>query len=313
MTVTTTVLSLGAGVQSTTIALLAIDGFIPKPEHAIFADTGWEPAAVYDHLDRLEVVLADAGITLHRVSAGNIRDDALAPGHRYASMPIYLKSAPTDKNKKGHGIGRRQCTNEYKLTPIKEKIRELLGGQVGTSATGRRTVGRVPAGKYAINYVGISADEAGRIKPSDVKYMRRIDPLVDLLPTPWTRAACVAYLSERWPDPVPRSACIGCPFHRNSEWRHMRDNAPAEWADAIDFDEAIRNGIHNERRAWRGELYLHDQRVPLRLADIDKPEPASSQASFFDDPRGCSPFGCQRSEHTDQPGINIAIAPALSP
>ncbi len=48
------VLSLGAGVQSTTLALMAAHGEIgPMPDCAIFADTGWEPAAVYEHLDWL--------------------------------------------------------------------------------------------------------------------------------------------------------------------------------------------------------------------------------------------------------------------
>lgn len=37
-------LSLGAGVQSTTMALMAAHGEIgPMPDCAIFADTGWEP------------------------------------------------------------------------------------------------------------------------------------------------------------------------------------------------------------------------------------------------------------------------------
>jgi hypothetical protein len=45
------ILSLGAGVQSTTMALMAAVGEIAdKPDAAIFADTGWEPKAVYDHL-----------------------------------------------------------------------------------------------------------------------------------------------------------------------------------------------------------------------------------------------------------------------
>lgn len=47
-------LSLGAGVQSTTMALMATHGEIgPMPDCAIFADTGWEPKAVYKHLDWL--------------------------------------------------------------------------------------------------------------------------------------------------------------------------------------------------------------------------------------------------------------------
>lgn len=45
------IISLGAGVQSTTMALMAAHGAItPMPDCAIFADTGWEPIAVYDHL-----------------------------------------------------------------------------------------------------------------------------------------------------------------------------------------------------------------------------------------------------------------------
>lgn len=45
------ILSLGAGVQSTTLALMAAHGEIgAMPDCAIFADTGWEPKAVYEHL-----------------------------------------------------------------------------------------------------------------------------------------------------------------------------------------------------------------------------------------------------------------------
>ena len=45
-------LSLGAGVQPTTLDLMAAHGAVgPMPDCAIFADTGWEPRAVYEHLD----------------------------------------------------------------------------------------------------------------------------------------------------------------------------------------------------------------------------------------------------------------------
>ncbi|MGB5093359.1 MAG: hypothetical protein WBN97_08640, partial [Parvibaculum sp.] len=43
--------ALGAGVQSTTLALMAAHGEIgPMPDCTIFADTGWVPQAVYEHL-----------------------------------------------------------------------------------------------------------------------------------------------------------------------------------------------------------------------------------------------------------------------
>src|SRR5256885_15710837 len=60
--------SLGAGVQSTTMLLLANHGELPGPpvDAAIFADTGWEPAAVYAHLAWLERV---SEVPIIRVSA----------------------------------------------------------------------------------------------------------------------------------------------------------------------------------------------------------------------------------------------------
>ncbi|MBP2230768.1 3'-phosphoadenosine 5'-phosphosulfate sulfotransferase (PAPS reductase)/FAD synthetase, partial [Azospirillum agricola] len=52
------VLSLGAGVQSTTLALMAATAEVgPMPDCAIFADTEWEPHGVYEHLDWLETQL----------------------------------------------------------------------------------------------------------------------------------------------------------------------------------------------------------------------------------------------------------------
>jgi 3'-phosphoadenosine 5'-phosphosulfate sulfotransferase (PAPS reductase)/FAD synthetase len=82
------VLSLGAGVQSTTLALMAARGEIEAPDCAIFADTGWEPRAVYEHLDRLEDALP---YPVYRVSAGNLRDDIEAKNSarsgRFAAVP----------------------------------------------------------------------------------------------------------------------------------------------------------------------------------------------------------------------------------
>lgn len=117
-------LSLGAGVQSTTLALMAADGILPGLNGAIFADTSWEPRRVYDHLDRLATVLDAAGIPLYRVSAGNLRADAIDPQHRYASVPYFVRNSDGSE-----GMGRRQCTSEYKLSPINRKVRKLLGAE----------------------------------------------------------------------------------------------------------------------------------------------------------------------------------------
>ena len=100
-------LSLGAGVQSTTCLILSAEGILPKIDFAAFADTGMEPRAVYENLDRLEREVArPAGIEIVRVKQGDIRDDALDPyaGH-YAQMPLYIRG----RDGRPHMM-RRACT-----------------------------------------------------------------------------------------------------------------------------------------------------------------------------------------------------------
>src|SRR5262245_43068003 len=96
-------------------------GELPKIDHAIFADTGWEPRAVYDHLAWLEQEARVHGIEVHRVSAGDLRADALSGqvvggrkqgGKRFASMPLFTLT------NEGLGQVRRQCTSHYKIEPI---------------------------------------------------------------------------------------------------------------------------------------------------------------------------------------------------
>ena len=147
------VLSLGAGVQSTVLALMAERGEygLDKPDFAIFADTGWEPRAVYDHLEWLEEQLS---FEVVRVSAGNIRDniiEGVAPdGHKFLGIPAFTVN-PDGSN--GRLI--RQCTSDYKLDPIHAHLRNHLGIQQGR---------RAPKHKGVEMWLGISVDEATTAK-----------------------------------------------------------------------------------------------------------------------------------------------------
>lgn len=232
------VISLGAGWQSTALTLLAVDGYFgPAPSIAIFADTGWEPRAVYEHLDRLEEYLGDR-LLIRRVSAGNIREDALADGHKFASMPLYVR----DRHGKKQQL-KRQCTREYKVAPIRKEIRKLLG----VSGTPR-------AGSVEL-WMGISTDEAHRMKPSPVKFITHRYPLIE---AGISRQDCQRINREHGFTDVPKSACIGCPCMDNSRWFEMKRDRPEEWADAVDFDRQIRN-----LRDRHGTAYLHRRAIPL--------------------------------------------------
>jgi hypothetical protein len=293
-------LSLGAGVQSTTLLLLSAQGILPKLDGAIFSDTGWEPRAVYEHLERVDAEIAQpAGIPIYRVSAGNIRQDALDPEHRFASMPLFIKNPDG-----GDGMTRRQCTSEYKLKPIKAQVRQLLGYPHPKP---------VPRGLHAEQWIGISRDEFGRAKDSGIQYLKSEHPLLYMDGAAdgnegWTRDDCIRYLRANGWGSTPKSACIGCPFHGNAQWRSLRDHNPEEWADAVAFDHAIRSGNANGKPLL-GEAYLHRSRRPLDQAPIDRVtahEWGKQQTDVFGqiadveledgDPDGCSPWTC-RSGH----------------
>lgn len=220
------VLSLGAGVQSTTVLLLALDGRIAPYDEIVFADTGDEPAAVYEHLDRLDKVA-----TISRVSRGRLSDTATSS---YVPIPVF----------DGHGgMGNRQCTNQYKLRPIRQHLRKLKATRVDLS-------------------VCISTDEYLRAKDSGLKWCVNTFPLLDLR---WSRDDCQTYLADRWAWPVPRSACVYCPLRPDRQFIDLRENHPDDWARAVAFDESLRINGHGS--------YVHHSERPLAEAVL-RPEDA---------------------------------------
>jgi 3'-phosphoadenosine 5'-phosphosulfate sulfotransferase (PAPS reductase)/FAD synthetase len=265
---TVRVLNLGAGVQSSTLALLASRGEfgLEKPDCAIFADTGWESGATYKFLDWLEPQLA---FPVHRVRATEtgLRSDMVAAtkGKRSAGVPLYTESDG------GGGTLRRICTTEYKIQPIERKIRELLGVAKGK---------RVPKEIWVEQWFGISKDEIYRIKESNQGWIKRRWPLVFELG--WSRSDCLRWWEKQGLPVPPRSACIGCPYHSDKEWREMKDRRPDEWADAVEFDGIIRTGT----RGTTQKCYLHKSRKPLEMADLSTAEDHGQLSLFMDECEG---------------------------
>lgn len=242
------VLSLGAGVQSTTLLLMMIEGEIPIADHAIFADTGWEPKAVYEHLDYLKPMMETAGIKLHIVSKGNIRNDFLDGTTRFASMPLHIKNKDGKK-----GMIRRQCTNEYKLQPIMKKQRELAGLKKGQRSKEH----------LITTVIGISYDESQRMRDPAFSWIQNEYPLVE---RKITRQDCFKWNESRNYKKPPRSACIGCPFKSQEEWRLLKQ-MPVEWADAVDFDNNLRQTERIIKR-FDGQAFLHSSHKPLAEVDL---------------------------------------------
>ena len=261
-------ISLGAGVQSSTLYALAARGEIgPMPDVAIFADTQAEPKWVYEQLDYLEAKHGDV-IPIVRVTDGSLTDAlkrALPTENRvarYASIPFWTVG---DDGRRAPG--RRQCTREHKIDPIKREARRMLGVEKGR---------RVPKNVQAEEWVGISMDEIHRAKPSRYPWIVTRWPL--LFDRPMRRAQCIQWMETNGYKIPKRSACFFCPYHGNDEWKQIRDEAPELWKQAIELDDSMRAA--GPMRGMRRLQYMHRSLVPLREAVLDE-DTDDSQLDLF--------------------------------
>jgi len=244
-------LSLGAGVQSSTLALMIAHGEVDAVDAAIFADTQWEPRKVYEWLDWLEnqIKRCPFPFPVFRVTKGSLRDNVLtsknSTGGRFAAIPWHIVMPNGTR-----AMGRRQCTAEYKIGPLTKKQRELVG-----LAFRQRT-------KTILceTFIGISTDEALRMKPSAEPWKRHRWPLIE---RGMARHDCLLWMERKGYPLPPKSSCIGCPYHSDHEWRAIKAD-PEAWADAVMLDEIIREPV----RGMRGRQYMHRSCVPLSEIDL---------------------------------------------
>jgi hypothetical protein len=263
-----TIISLGAGVQSTTMALMAAHGEIgPMPDAAIFADTGAEPKHIYTYLDWLEGVLPFPVYRVQkRLGFTEHIEGAIANGHtRFVPAPFY--SAPASGR---GGSLPRQCTKEFKIEPIIAKVRDLAGIKP-----------RSPGPKQIVvtQWMGISYDELIRMKRSNIRYIEHRWPLVE---KEIRRRDCLAWMAKHgYPEPH-RSACVFCPYHSNDEWRALRDGDPDGWQEAIRIDGLIRTGA----RGVRDPIFVHRSLKPLAEVDLTTPAERGQLDLFLNECEG---------------------------
>lgn len=265
------VLNLGAGVQSTTVYLMACRGEVTY-DYAIFADTQDEPAAVYTHLDWLRTL---HGPPILVGTAGRLGDDLIAgrnsSGQRFAAIPAFT----TADGGVTTGMTRRQCSKEYKTDVIEQTVRRVI--------LGLQPRQRLPRAVTLIQGFGISMDEAGRAARIRDRFTdrRRVTPEFPLLDRYMTRADCLTWLADKVPHEVPRSACVYCPFHTDAEWARTRA-VPADWARAVAVDAALRASGSVANRDRRQVMFVHKSCVPLVEVVLDpKPRDRQMPMSFF--------------------------------
>ena len=244
------IISLGAGVQSTTMALMAAHGEIkPMPDCAIFADTQSEPRAVYDHLHWLcgKNVLP---FPVKIVTVGSLFDQIgkQRPTGKYKHQPI---PAFTRGNDGRPAPLNRSCTKDFKIVPIEREVRKMLGIY-------RK---RSPTTPIVQQWIGISTDEAHRMKPSRNAWQENRWPLIE---AHMSRGDCLLWLKHNgYPRPA-KSSCTFCPYHSDKTWGAMKATDPEAWGQAVEIDRRLRD-IWPDRADG---IYLHRSLKPLDEIDF---------------------------------------------
>lgn len=263
-------ISLGAGVQSSTMALMAAKGEItPMPDAAIFADTQAEPQSVYDWLEWLERQLPFPVIT---VSRGDLEAEALKmrvtkDGRKFSksAIPLFTQNADGSVGK----IPNRSCTSDYKILPITRKVRELASikrGQKEVTVT---------------QWIGISWDEIQRVSDMREPWQQGRWPLIEMR---MRRGDCLNWMRDNYQTTPPRSSCVFCPFHNNRAWRRLQAEEPEEFQRAVEFERSLQE-TKAKSENFRSKPFLHRSLMPLGEIDFRNDE-EKGQLTMLDECTG---------------------------
>jgi hypothetical protein len=265
------IISLGAGVQSSTMALMAACGEVgPMPKAAIFADTQAEPASVYKWLDWLETQLPFPVI---RVTAGSLTEGSLRIGYRKEDGRPWIKgNVPAFVTKEDGSVGPlwRTCTADYKIAPLQREAKKLIGYSRKNSTA------------KAVIWIGISLDEVHRMKPSREKWSENIWPLIDKRMTRWD---CLRWMEKNGYPVPPRSACTYCPFHSDAEWHRLKTQEPEAFASAVEFERRLQ-AASVEAKCHQGTLTLHRSGLNIDQVIFDQESQAGQQELFGNECEG---------------------------
>ena len=237
----TRVISLGAGVQSSAMLLMALEGrFGDLPDAAVFADTQCEPYYVYEWLDFLTALVTPFPII--RATKGNLAEAYLS-GLRCAAIPMF------STNSSGKRIMmNRFCSKTYKVEVIRREVRKLTG-------KGRKA--------RAEMWIGISTDEAQRgFKPSGLKWLSNRYPLLD---RNLSRRDCAKFVFDLTGRIPPKSACYMCPYTGDDRHLDNKLNHPSVFALSAGFDIAARS-LGNDQ--WDQDRFIHRSMIPLAQVSL---------------------------------------------
>ena len=153
------VISLGWGVQSFALAAMSALGELPSVDAAIHADTTHERSETYAFAENWTPWLEERGVRVMTVK-GKPERLAAVQTHNVKSVMIPVFTAW--ESGVPSGMLRRQCTDDWKIAQIRRWLQKNRNGE------------------QVEQWIGITRDEATRMKKSDVKYIKNRFPFIEL-------------------------------------------------------------------------------------------------------------------------------------
>lgn len=257
------ILSCGAGMQSTALALMSCENkekgnihpLVPIYDAIVFCDLGAEPRWVYDQVYFIKCACECADIPFYILET-NLHSDYIKNfgKSRVVSIPFW---SIDENGKKGKMM--RNCTMDYKINEIQKFARwTLLGYKKGARIKPEDM-------KAHEMHIGFSMEENRRCKMNPNKMFENKFPLVEM---GLERKDNYAYCLEVWGLDTKASACTFCPFHTNHFYRHLKNNYKEEYSDAVEFDELLEREQPNTK--IRSQLFLSKSRIRIKdLTDED--------------------------------------------
>ena len=243
-------LSYGGGKQTVALITLILECKLPKPDLIVMADTGREVATTFEYMDKfVQPALKEIGLKVEIASHDMAYVDLYAH-NKDMLLPVFIRT--------NGRIGKlpTYCSNEWKKNVIRRWLKN--NGVTDTDV-----------------WLGISTDEAERMKSSGLNWYRHIYPLIELVPM--NRSACVSQIQNfGWTVPH-KSRCYMCPNQSIEAWKQMKK------LDNGDFDKAVE--LENDVRLKDKDMYLHPMAIPLQEAV----EQSELQYDMFD---GCDSGYC---------------------
>lgn len=266
------ILSFGAGMQSTALALMSCEnamakGPVPNPmvpvyDAVIICDLGLEQEWVVQQTEFVRQACIKAGIYFKKLDTHLYQDFMENFGERRTiSIPWWTLRSDGHKSKMP-----RYCTTDYKIDVISKFVRwELLGYEKGEKTKSEDV-------KAHEMHMGFSLEEKARCGKNPHLLFVNHFPLVEM---GWTRAESYKYILEKWGLDTKASACPFCPFHRNYYFQHIKEHDPAIYRSVVHLDHLLRD--KNPKPPMDSDLFISRSRK--RIEDLT-PEDCNDAECF---------------------------------